>query len=183
MAGPSSSLEPLTLSDIQSPLPAARQYWLSAGASAALLDAAVVEVGALVPNLAGITIGNQITLDVDGAGWGWFVDASPASHQEFVATDENHAFEAAEFVAEPTSPAHGKLNLLTVLVHELGHVPGSLCISFAELRRTDWDAAQGVFLQPIAGLLANKATRRCAQVRLIAGRKGYAEATPPAPQP
>ncbi len=56
-----------------------------------------------------------------------------------------------------------------------GSAMRKLCVALAELRRTDWDAAQGVFLQSIAGLLTRKATQRCAQVRLIAGRKGYAK--------
>src|SRR5262249_24346762 len=44
------------------------------------------------------------------AGYGWFIDATPADDSEFPAT--------------PESPAYGKVDLLTVVVHEIGHALG-----------------------------------------------------------
>ena len=57
--------------------------------------------------LLGTTAGNTITLDADAAGIGWFVDASP--------------WESSEF-QDGRSAARVRYDLLTVLVHELGHV-------------------------------------------------------------
>lgn len=67
----------LTQADLAQLLPAARQYWLDAGASAAVLDTTQITIGNLPAGVAGQSQGNQITLSADGAGWGWFVDATP----------------------------------------------------------------------------------------------------------
>jgi hypothetical protein len=64
-------------------------------------------------------LGNEITLSADGAGWGWFVDARPTAQEEYGAGDA-----ANEFHALAGSAAENKMDLLTVLVHELGHVLG-----------------------------------------------------------
>jgi hypothetical protein len=54
--------------------------------------------------------GRQVWISPNAAGWGWFVDASASSNQAFPAT--------------PGSPAEGKMDLLSVVNHELGHVLG-----------------------------------------------------------
>ena len=51
----------------------------------------------------------SILLDDDGAGWGWFVDPSPTTDDEFAA-------------AEPNAAAH--MDLLNVVMHEIGHALG-----------------------------------------------------------
>ncbi len=67
----------------------------------------------------GRTDGNTIVIDADAAGWGWFVDDSPAEGSEFgVRLDRN------VLTAEPESTAYGSYDLLTVLNHELGHLLG-----------------------------------------------------------
>ena len=48
---------------------------------------------------------------------------------------------------------------------------GMLCITLAKLWQSDRDGLQGVFLQPIARLLAIKKTRQTARVRLITDRR------------
>ena len=75
--GSNSAVVPLTQSDADSLLAAATQYWLSAGASPALLNNLTVGVGSLPVGVAAETAGSQITLSVNGAGWGWFVDPNP----------------------------------------------------------------------------------------------------------
>lgn len=65
------------------------------------------------------TTGNLIYLDHDAAGWGWFVDSTPLDSSEFSASSEN-----GRLVATSTSAAAGKIDLLSVLMHELGHVAG-----------------------------------------------------------
>jgi hypothetical protein len=82
--GISSVAPALTGEDVQTVLAAARQYWLAAGATAAALSNATFQIADLSTGLAGQTQGSVITLDASGAGWGWFVDASPADAAEFV---------------------------------------------------------------------------------------------------
>ena len=58
----------------------------------------------------GQAAGHTITLDANAAGWGWFVDHTPNRDSEFVATGDQ-----------------GELNhmdLLSVVMHELGHLLG-----------------------------------------------------------
>ncbi|QDU75022.1 putative peptidyl-prolyl cis-trans isomerase [Bremerella volcania] len=88
------------------------------------------------------TIGNSIYLDANAAGWGWFVDSTPLDSSEFSANSEN-----GRLLASSASAASGKIDLLSVLMHELGHVAGlehttdglmSATISPGE-RLIDWD--------------------------------------------
>ncbi|NBB95873.1 MAG: DUF5060 domain-containing protein [Planctomycetes bacterium] len=62
----------------------------------------------VVADLAGTSLATYnddvITLDVNAAGYGWFIDETPADSREFTVT---------------TRPAG--MDLLTVLTHELGH--------------------------------------------------------------
>jgi Bacterial Ig domain/Pretoxin HINT domain/Bacterial cadherin-like domain len=113
----------LTLVQVNALLPAARQYWLSAGASVSLLNSASFQIDDLPTGLAGQTQGKTITLDASGAGWGWFVDTTPTEQAEFDAAASS-ATSAYDFNAPLSSEAFGKLDLLTVLIHELGHVVG-----------------------------------------------------------
>ena len=55
-------------------------------------------------------------LDHDAAGHGWFIDDTPTSSEEFaVAAD-------VTLVALEGSDAEGQIDLLTVILHELGHL-------------------------------------------------------------
>src|SRR5690606_36662415 len=63
--------------------------------------------------------GLSITLDATAAGRGWFVDSTPGEHSEFGVSQEN--FRNA---AEADSQASERVDLLTVLLHEIGHVLG-----------------------------------------------------------
>lgn len=61
----------------------------------------------------------QITLDTDAAGYGWFIDDTPYLNDEFLPTSNPN-----EWVARPGSAAEGKMDRLTVLLHEYGHALG-----------------------------------------------------------
>ncbi|MDF1743308.1 MAG: peptidylprolyl isomerase [Gimesia sp.] len=61
---------------------------------------------------------NTIYLDINAAGWGWFVDSTPLLNEEFNQT----AF--GIFDADLFSTADGHIDLLTVLIHELNHLLG-----------------------------------------------------------
>jgi hypothetical protein len=111
---PSASL-PLTASTAStSTAPALSSSELEATAQAALTlwrlpDTVTFALADLGDGELAVTQGNTIYVDRDAAGYGWFVDATP--------------FNDAEFRARAGSAA-GKMDLLTVLMHELGHVAG-----------------------------------------------------------
>jgi hypothetical protein len=67
----------------------------------------------------GQTTGNRITLDTNAAGHGWFVDYTPYLNEEWLPTSSPY-----EWKAKPGSEAEGKMDLLSVLLHEYGHVLG-----------------------------------------------------------
>jgi hypothetical protein len=60
-----------------------------------------------------------LVIDHDAAGVGWFVDPTPLDPSEFQSALGWSAFKAAG-----ESPAVGKYDLFTVLLHELGHLAG-----------------------------------------------------------
>jgi hypothetical protein len=109
----------LNAADAQRSFAAAREFWLAAGASAIALNRIQVSIGNLPQAVAAQAMGTQITLSADGAGWGWFVDTTPAVQEEFSA-----GFTTDVFLALAGSTAEGKLDLLTVLIHEMGHALG-----------------------------------------------------------
>ena len=56
---------------------------------------------------------------MDAAGHGWFIDDTPYQDAEFVPQNSDE-----ELVAKEVSDAYGDMDLLTVVMHELGHVFG-----------------------------------------------------------
>jgi hypothetical protein len=67
----------------------------------------------------GLAVGRTILLDRDAAGHGWFVDPTPADDEEFAAG------QVVEVLLAPAgSPAFGRIDLITALGHELGHMAG-----------------------------------------------------------
>jgi len=60
-----------------------------------------------------------VTLDVNADGNGWFIDPTPATNEEFSWNKGG-----GEWIATPGGPADGRIDLLTVLNHEFGHVMG-----------------------------------------------------------
>ena len=65
-------------------------------------------VGSLQIQNLGTVVGNVVWLDVDAAGCGWFVDMTPWDDSEF--TTVGHQGE------------RGRMDLLTVVEHEVGHL-------------------------------------------------------------
>jgi hypothetical protein len=80
------------------------------------LSNATVLLADLPGSLLGLTANDQVWLDADAAGQGWFFDASPADDLEFVTS-------IAGLLAVDAA-AQGRVDLLTVAAHEMGHVLG-----------------------------------------------------------
>jgi hypothetical protein len=59
-----------------------------------------------------------LTLDTDGNNLGWFIDTTPDDNTEFDQTLSTTAYRAT------TGAAAGKYDLLTTILHELGHLKG-----------------------------------------------------------
>jgi len=60
-----------------------------------------------------------LTLDINGNGSGWFIDTTPFDNSEFTTQLADTAYKAT-----PDSAAYGKYDLLTTILHELGHLNG-----------------------------------------------------------
>jgi VCBS repeat-containing protein len=119
-AGPGESSLRLSQSDIDALISVAKQVWLDAGALANAFDGLSLSVSDLPTGIAAWTQERAITLDASGAGWGWYLDASPLDGNEFAVADAANAWHVNE--ADSDNPAASHLDLLTVLIHELGHV-------------------------------------------------------------
>jgi len=94
----------------------------------------------------GLTDGTSVLIDRTAAGYGWFIDPTPFTNEEFVnggsmvdgqwsiesdssQTVHDSRFTSAgaspwQFNAKPDSAAAGRMDLLTTVMHELGHVLG-----------------------------------------------------------
>ncbi|HYD37833.1 MAG TPA: cadherin-like domain-containing protein, partial [Allosphingosinicella sp.] len=110
----------LTMAELNSMVEAAIQRWIDAGATPAQVEAMrAVQFG--IVDMAGIYVGTSehgvINIDSDGAGYGWFVDTTPGEDSEFEGS-------GTRLTADAGGAAAGKLDLLTVLMHELGHQIG-----------------------------------------------------------
>ena len=67
-------------------------------------------------NLLGLAAGHVVWIDQDATGFGWFVDSTPDTDEEFGLNSHESRYSAAA--------AAGRMDLLTVLAHELGHLLG-----------------------------------------------------------
>ena len=84
----------------------------------ATLAGVSIKVANLAPGMLGETAGNTIWIDDNGAGYGWFVDPTPGDDAEFSQVS------ATDLAARPGSPAANHADLLTTVMHEMGHVLG-----------------------------------------------------------
>jgi hypothetical protein len=119
--GPGSS-EVLTMDALAPLLAVAIVHWAAAGASAtqiAQMQSAQIRIADL-PNSGFLANSDEhgITIDSNGAGWGWFIDPTPADNGEFQTTTVPNQLTAT------SGSAAGRIDLLTVIEHELGHMIG-----------------------------------------------------------
>jgi uncharacterized delta-60 repeat protein len=113
-SSPSNSADILTPAELQPLVNAAISRWAATG-----LDPTKVALLAQIPvtiadlssqDYLGFAARDQIVIDDNGAGLGWFIDVTPN-------VDE-------EFVCGSSGPAASRMDLLTVVMHEMGHVIG-----------------------------------------------------------
>lgn len=101
-------------------LDAAIARWAAAGATAAQL-AAMRLVQLDVANLSGLRLAEStpggVTVDDNAAGFSWFIDATPGEDSEFALVD-------GKLVAPGDTQAGVRIDLLTTVMHELGHQIG-----------------------------------------------------------
>jgi hypothetical protein len=113
--------ESLTASQLQPVIREAIAGWTNAGLDAAMLQR-LLQVQFVISDLPGSylgeTEGNRGYIDANAAGNGWFVDPTPASNEEFSA----HAGSSQLQAVDPH--AVDRIDLLTVVEHELGHMVG-----------------------------------------------------------
>jgi len=77
-----------------------------------------VDLSDLHGRLLGIASGDSIILDRDAAGYGWFIDVTPLDDSEFTRrADGSHR-------ANQGTPVQERIDLLTAITHEMGHVLG-----------------------------------------------------------
>ena len=80
-------------------------------------------VSFIISDLSGAALGMALDdtdyIDINAAGYDWFVDSTPEDNLEF--TLQNNE---GELAADLSSTAYDDMDLLTVVMHELGHVLG-----------------------------------------------------------
>lgn len=112
---------PLEMAEVQSVLDVAIGAWVSVGLDAhraASLGQVSISVVDLPGSLLGLAEGYSIQLDEDAAGYGWFVDPTPTDNEEFAQQT------ASQWLANGDGAAASRYDLLTTVIHELGHVLG-----------------------------------------------------------
>jgi hypothetical protein len=106
-AAPAPASESLRSDQVQPLLVEALTRWQTAGVNTSGLRGIDVRI----VDLSGLTLGqaasSAILLDTNAAGWGWFVDPTPGDD--------------AEFTTAGDQGEQGRMDLLTVLEHEIGH--------------------------------------------------------------
>jgi hypothetical protein len=85
----------------------------------ALLNEVSFEIVDFADLTLGHTTGTTVLIDDDAAGYGWFIDTTPYDDAEFKRQNKD-----GELLATASSSAYGDMDLLTVVMHEIGHVLG-----------------------------------------------------------
>jgi hypothetical protein len=112
----------LTQESLDAVVAAAIERWSAAlgGADiAAALEGVIFVVGDLDGAALAQTVGSVVVLDESAAGHGWFIDPTPLADEEFAGASND-----GEAQAKASGAAVGRIDLLTVVMHEIGHLLG-----------------------------------------------------------
>lgn len=113
----------LTYDEIDPIIDAAINRWIESTlfdeAMLTRLDGLTFLIADLEGDALALTVDDTVIIDVDGAGHGWFIDDTPYQDTEFMPQNSDEVLTANE-----PSDAYGDMDLLTVVMHELGHVFG-----------------------------------------------------------
>ncbi|MDF1811584.1 MAG: Ig-like domain-containing protein, partial [Verrucomicrobiales bacterium] len=133
------SFDNLTDEELATLADAAVQKWIDSGISdeqLAALQSIEYDIVDLDADYLGATEGYEIEIDINAAGEGWFVDATPFEDEEFGIRQSLTTLRSGEGAA-----SYG-MDLLTVLMHEQGHVLG-----LHDLDASDWDNLMHEYLE------------------------------------
>lgn len=97
--------------------------WLASGLADDSALEMIENVSFEIVDFSGLVLGNSVDntiyIDSDAAGYGWFIDESVTDDHEFV-----QGADEGTLVAIAGSEAYGRMDLLSVVMHEIGHLIG-----------------------------------------------------------
>jgi uncharacterized repeat protein (TIGR01451 family) len=112
------NLHKLTPAEVAAMVQAAIERWREAGISAqdlARLQAMTFEITDLPESQLASATSTSVRLDETAAGYGWYSDSAPMEDSEFDVAVPNRELQTTDL-----SPAAGRMDLLTVIMRELG---------------------------------------------------------------
>ena len=111
----------LTQANVEDMRDAAIDRWIASGITAeqeATLRALTLTVKDMPGQIVGVQSGNEIVFDLTAASRGWYIDRTPYGDEEFVETGSSTLLFAENGLAKD------RIDLLTIMVHEMGHALG-----------------------------------------------------------
>jgi hypothetical protein len=178
----------LTQAELSPVIRAARTRWMAAGLSQqdlARFDNTFFAIVDLPDGYLGLASFPNIVIDAHADGYGWFIDPTPLDDAEF----GNRVFPTHAYAA-PSSAAAGRPDLLTTVMHEMGHMLGipddydagnedNLMYGFLMLGERRLPARRNI-ADPTGTDLATTFGPPVAATRMTAPRCAVLEASPPA---
>jgi hypothetical protein len=142
--GPVSPAENTALhseTELQPIVAAARAEWVELGLAADLIDnfeRVEIAITDRPRSYLGMAFPDKILIDTDAAGHDWFVDTTPREDEEFVLAKLDQDLHALDYRAVD------RIDLLTVVFHELGHIAGLDDLEASTQRLMSGELATGI---------------------------------------